>query len=55
MRDYPGMDALEIQSAFDDVFDQAVVFHGFADHMRDYELFTNATADSRTGIRPEHL
>ena len=55
MRDYPGMDVAEIQSAFDDVFDQAVVFHGFTNYMRDYELFIYATADPRTGIRPEHL
>lgn len=55
MRDYPGMEASEIQSASDDVFDQAVVFHGFTDYMRDYELYINAPADPRTGIRPEHL
>ncbi len=23
---------------FDEVFDQAIVFHGFADYMRDYEV-----------------
>lgn len=49
------MDTSEIQAAFDDVFDQAIVFHGFADYMRDYEVFVYATADPRTGIRPEHL
>jgi hypothetical protein len=31
------------------------VFHGFADYMRDYEVFVYATADPRTGLRPEHL
>jgi hypothetical protein len=55
VRDHPGMDTTEIQSAFDDVFDQAVIFHGFADYMRDYEVFIYATADPRTSIRPEHL
>ena len=55
MRDHPGVDTPEIQAAFDDVFDQAVLFHGFADYMRDYEIFIYATADPRTGIRPEHL
>ena len=49
------MDSSEIQAAFDDVFDQAIVFHGFADYMRDYEVFIYATADPRTGIRPKHL
>lgn len=49
------MDSSEIQAAFDLVFDQAIIFHGFADYMRDYEVFVYATADPRTGIRPEHL
>lgn len=49
------MDTSQIQAAFDDVFDQAIVFHGFADYMRDYEVFVYATADPRTGIQPEHL
>jgi hypothetical protein len=55
MRHHPGMDTSEIQAEFDDVFDQAVIFHGFADYMRDYEVFIYATADPRTGIKPEHL
>jgi hypothetical protein len=45
----------QIQAAFDDAFDQALVFHGFADYMRDYEVFVYVTADPRTGITPEHL
>jgi hypothetical protein len=49
------MDAAEIQAAFDEVFDQAIVFHGFADYMRDYDVFMYATADPRTGIAPKHL
>lgn len=49
------VDTSEIQAAFDDVFDQAIIFHGFADYMRDYEVFIYATADPRSGIRPEHL
>jgi hypothetical protein len=49
------VDTSEIQAAFDDVFDQAIIFHGFADYMRDYEVFIYATADPRTGVRPEHL
>ncbi|MFI5841168.1 hypothetical protein ACIA8K_15845 [Catenuloplanes sp. NPDC051500] len=49
------MNGSEIQAAFDDVFDQALVFHGFADYMRDYDMFIYATADPRTGIAPQHL
>jgi hypothetical protein len=49
------MDTREIQAAFDDVFDQAVLFHGFADYLRDYDVFIYATADPRTGIPPKHL
>jgi hypothetical protein len=45
------VDIPEIQAAFDDVFDQALIFHGFADYLRDYGLFVYATADPRTGIR----
>jgi hypothetical protein len=44
-----------MQGAFEDVFDQAVVFHGFADYMRDYDVFVSATADPRTGIKPRTL
>jgi hypothetical protein len=32
------MDAIEMRDAFDGVFDQAVLFHGFTDYMRDYEM-----------------
>lgn len=45
----------EISAAFDQVFDQAVVFHGFADFMRDYDVITYVTTDPRTGIPPVHL
>lgn len=47
--------AAEIVGAFDQVLDQAVVFHGFADFMRDYDVVVCATADPVTGIAPEHL
>jgi hypothetical protein len=55
MRDHARVDSSGIQAAFDDVFDQAIVFHGFADYMRDYEIFIYAAADPRTGIQPAHL
>jgi hypothetical protein len=47
-----GMDRDAIQRAFDDVFDQALIFHGYTDYMRDYELITYATAAPSTGIQP---
>lgn len=49
------MNEAEIRQAFEDVFDQALLFHGFAAHMRDYDLYLYATADPRTGIPPDHL
>jgi hypothetical protein len=49
------VDEAGIQTAFDDVFDQAIVFHGFAAHMRDYDVFIYATADPRTGTAPRHF
>ena len=45
----------DIQRAFDEVLDQAVVFRGFADYMRDYDVDIYATADPLKGIEPEHL
>lgn len=47
------MEAAEVQRLLDEVFDQAVVYHGFADYMRDYEIYLYCTADPRTGITPE--
>lgn len=55
MLDYRDVNTSQIRAAFDDVFDQAVLFHGFTNYMRDYDVFVYATADPRTGIRPEHL
>jgi hypothetical protein len=46
------MDRAAMQAAFDDVFDQALVFHGFTDYMRDYELITYSVAAPSTGIAP---
>ena len=50
-----GVDTEQIKRALDEVFDQALIFHGFADYMRDYDLYVYATADPRTGIAPEYL
>ena len=46
------MDRAGIQQAFDDVFDQALVFHGFTAYMRDYEVLTYSVADPATGVLP---
>jgi hypothetical protein len=50
-----GVDESQLREAFSDVLDQAVVFHGFSDYLRDYDVYVYATADPRTGINPEHL
>lgn len=49
------VDLLGIQAAFEDVFDQALVFHGFTDYMRDYEMVLQLSADPRTGIPTEFV
>ena len=49
VRDHPDVDRPEIQAALDDECDQAILFHGFADYMRDYEVFIYATADPCCG------
>jgi hypothetical protein len=49
------MDTAGIQEAFEHVADQALVFHGFTDYMRDYDVFIYGAADPRTGIQPEYL
>lgn len=47
------MNRPEIERAFEEIFDQALVFHCFADYMRDYLLYVYCTSDPRTGIEPE--
>ncbi len=49
------MDPVKLQQALDDIFDQALLHHGFVDYMRDYQLVIYATADPRTGIAPTTL
>jgi hypothetical protein len=49
------VDVQQINVAFENVFDQALVFHGFTDYMRDYDVFGYATADPRTRIPPDYL
>lgn len=49
------VNAERISEALNDVFDQAIVYHGFTDYMRDYDVVIYATADPRTGIESEHV
>ncbi len=42
-----------MQDAFDDVLDQAVLFHGFTDYMRDYEMVIDLPAGPTSGIPHE--
>lgn len=45
----------EIRAACDRVFDQALVFHGFTEYMRDFEMVIQISADPRTGIATEYF
>ncbi|MFJ7045649.1 hypothetical protein CTU88_29480 [Streptomyces sp. JV178] len=49
------MDTTALERMLDDAFDHAVVHHGYADHMRDYEVIVHMTADPRTGVAPAYL
>jgi hypothetical protein len=54
MRDHGGVDEAGIREVFGEVFDQAVTFHGFANHMRDYDIYVQMVGDPRTGAPGEH-
>lgn len=45
----------EIGAVLDNVFDQALVFHGFTSYMRDYEMVIQASSDPRLGLAPQYL
>lgn len=49
------MDVAALERALDEAFDHAVVYHGFTDYMRDYEVVVYMTADPTTGITPAYL
>ncbi|WP_125776785.1 hypothetical protein [Antribacter gilvus] len=48
------MNRAEIRAALDEAFDHAVVFHGFAKHLRDYDFYVYLQAAPSTGVPPEH-
>lgn len=49
------MDTAALEQMLDEIFDHAVVHHGYTDYMRDYEVIVHATADPRTGLAPSYL
>ncbi|MFY1616291.1 HalD/BesD family halogenase [Micromonospora sp. WMMD736] len=49
------MEIGQLSQALDEIFDGAVVHHGYTDYMRDYEVIVYVTADPRTGQPPAHL
>jgi hypothetical protein len=44
-----------IERALAQVFDHALVFHGFADFTRDYDIYVDCPANPKSGIGPETL
>jgi hypothetical protein len=46
---------VQLQQALADLYDHALIRHGFTPYLRDYELIVNVTADPRTGIPPAYL
>lgn len=46
------MDPVKLRQALDEVFDQALLHHGFVDYMRDYQLVIHRSADPTTRIVP---
>jgi hypothetical protein len=48
------MDVTQLQSLLDELFDRQLMFHGFTNHMRDYELVIFESVDPRSGFLPRH-
>jgi hypothetical protein len=44
----------ELVEALNELFDRQLLFHGYTDYMRDYELFVYETVDPRSGRVPRH-
>ena len=49
------MEASELREHLDELFDNDLMFHGFTDYMRDYELIVYQSADPRSEFVPRHL
>ncbi|MFF1926519.1 hypothetical protein ACFVW8_38895 [Streptomyces sp. NPDC058221] len=49
------MDTAALEQLLDETFDHAVVYHGYTNYLRDYEVIVYATADPSTGVPPAYL
>ncbi|MFE7764756.1 hypothetical protein [Streptomyces sp. NPDC057438] len=49
------MDVAVLEQKLDEIFDHAVVHHGYTSYMRDYEVIVYVTADPRTDVEPAYL
>jgi hypothetical protein len=49
------MDNAVLEQMLDEVFDHAVVHHGYTNYMRDYEVIVFANAAPSSDISPAHL
>jgi hypothetical protein len=49
------MDLSALRVHLDEVFDNELLFHGFTNYMRDYELITYQSVDPHSGLSPRHL
>ncbi|PJE97023.1 hypothetical protein CUT44_11445 [Streptomyces carminius] len=49
------MDTAVLQQRLDEIFDHALVHHGYTGYMRDYEVVVHLTAAPSTGIEPAYL
>lgn len=49
------MNESQLAERLEEIFDQGVVYHGFTDYMRDYEMIVHCTADPSTGIAPVYV
>ncbi|QXC62635.1 hypothetical protein KSP35_07530 [Aquihabitans sp. G128] len=49
------MDAEELEQRLDDIFDHALLFSGYLDHMRDYEVVVHRSASALAGLPSDTL
>ena len=48
------MEISSLESALDELFDRELLFHGYTDYMRDYDLIIYESVDPRSGLHPRH-
>ncbi|MEV7606072.1 hypothetical protein AB0N65_11590 [Paenarthrobacter sp. NPDC089322] len=49
------MNGHELLTAFEEASEHRIVFHSFAEHLRDYDVFIYMSADPRSGIKLKYL